>query len=87
MRRLTLYNWGINFDYWRNSYDFVMQGTNDNWRCKSESFVRIGLEAKWFATDSFYYDGNTIKSVTILGIQFGKGYTYDSRPIAKWGAA
>lgn len=87
MSRFTLHNWGINFDYRRETYDFEMQGTGDMWRCKEYWHVRIGLEAKLFGSDDFYYDGHTLKSVTILGVHFGKGYTYDSRPVGEWGAA
>ncbi len=41
-----------------------------------ESAVYIGFENKMFGFDDLYYDGHTIKSITLFGITIGKYFSY-----------
>lgn len=51
--------------------------------------VFVGLNPKWFKIDSWYYDGHTSKSVTVLGVEIGKTYSYDAKSlnIKEWAAS
>lgn len=79
--RLELWNRGINFNYsikWKsyvNSYD------NCYWQSEDIHFIRIAIEKVWFATEDWEFDDHTLKSVTIFGIQFAKGYFWQAEKI------
>jgi hypothetical protein len=75
------------FDYARRDADFKNAYFNDeDCHVKSEWFVFVRLDRRLWGTENLYYDGHTVKSFTLFGITFGKGYTYDSRPLKDWTA-
>lgn len=57
---------------------------NDNnkyWQHEETWFVGIQIDLAWFDTQNFYYDGHTMKSITILGVKITKGYSWQAEPI------
>lgn len=83
--RIFTYRGGLFFDFWRDVTEYENPFfDNELWRCEETKSFRIGFERKWFGRDSWYYDGNTFKNVTILGIDFCISYTYDARPKHKF---
>lgn len=62
-----------------NKYD-----DNNKWKIKEYWTVFIKFDPKLFQCAKWFYDGHVVDSVTILGISFGKSYSYDSRPLEKW---
>lgn len=83
--RVYTHNGGVFFDYRRKATDFENPHfNNEPWHIKENWFILIRLNPRLWERESWYYDGHTSKSVTLLGIQFGKGYSYDSRPANTW---
>lgn len=56
----------------------------DPWEIIEEWFVFFGFNPKihgWFNRENSYYDGHTLECITICGLVFGKGYTYQSQSL------
>jgi hypothetical protein len=53
------------------------------WQCEETWFISVQAfkPFEWFKYDEFYYDGHTGKSITILGVRFTKGYSYQAERI------
>jgi len=66
------YKW--NRDKWNNKYF-----ENKPWECVNEWFLKFGFDKKIWEKDEFYYDGHTLKWITILGFTMGIGYSYESK--------
>ena len=66
---------------------YSQKNPNDNdkyWQYEETWFVSVQVFPelfKWFEYDEFYYDGHTAKSITILGVRFTKGYSYQTEKI------
>jgi hypothetical protein len=83
--RIYLYRLGLFYDYKRRDEHFKNEYfNNQDWYIQSEDFVFIRLSPRLFELENLYYDGHTVKSITVLGVTLGMGYTYDSRPLHKW---
>ncbi len=82
-KRLEWY-YGPVFNYWMKWYSQKNPNDNDKyWQYEETWFVSVQLFSpfKWFGRDEFYYDGHTAKSITILGVRFTKGYSYQAERI------
>jgi len=56
--------------------------SNADWNCVEQWFVGVQLHAKLLDWNfDNYYDGHTVSDVTILGVRFLKGYTWQSEQI------
>lgn len=65
------YRW--RFSAWKNKH------FNDRpWNCLEEWFVYVGWNPALWEREDLYYDGHTVKSITLLGLTIGNGYTYES---------
>lgn len=89
IRRLRFrINDGIFFRYKYQENNF----TNEHDGCKNyhikhawEVSIRLNLKSfPKFEAHTFTYDGIISESFTFLGLEFGKHYYYDSRPLLKW---
>lgn len=75
----------IFFDYKITETDFInTHFNNEPWHIKEYWSVFIGFDKHFFKYEYLYYDGHTTQSITILGICFGKSYSYDSKSIKNW---
>lgn len=76
--RFWVYKYGINFTYsikyhtWHNKYD------NKEWHGYDEKFIGICFNKHLFDIDDIWYDGHILKGITILGISFVIGDTYQA---------
>jgi hypothetical protein len=75
---------GLIFNYWKKWHSYPNPHDNNKyWQCEETWFV--GIQAfspfKWFGYDRFYYDGHKGKVITILGVRFTKGYSYQAERI------
>ena len=73
------FKYRLSSDIWRNKYF-----EDRLWQIKEEWFVGIRFVKKWFDKWSVYYDGHTVDSITICGVELIKGYTYESQSLADW---
>jgi hypothetical protein len=72
--RVAYHHLGINVNYSRQYRQYRNPNFNNQlWHADQVKFFRIGLSWPLFDYMDFYYDGNTLKTVTILGIEFGIG--------------
>lgn len=84
-KRIFTHQGGLFFEYKIVEQDFKNQYFKDEpWHIKEYWGVFVRLTPKLFEFEDLYYDGHTVKSITLLGITLGKSYSYDSRPIASW---
>lgn len=64
---------------------YARPNPNDNnkyWQYEDVWFVGVQLNNAWFEIDSdLYYDGHTAKAITILGVRFIKGYSWQAEAI------
>jgi hypothetical protein len=78
----------IKWQSYKNKYD----NNNYYWECEELWFVAIqlfptelynqfGARRSWFDYEDTYYDGHTAKALTLFGIRFVKGYTYEAKRI------
>lgn len=81
-KRFYFYNWGTYLTYkmvysnWYNEYK------HETWESWSEWFAFIAFRPKpLFNFGTTEYDGHYVRSICLLGITFGYGFTYDSAPI------
>ena len=75
----TLYwNYSIKWESKPNPFD-----QNRYWEHEDVYFlsVRKDPNRKWFSKENLMYDLHTFKSITLFGIQFGKGYFWQSKRI------
>jgi hypothetical protein len=82
-KRLEWY-YGPIFNYWIKWYSQKNPNDSDKyWQYEETWFVSVQLFSpfKWLGRDEFYYDGHTAKSITILGVRFTKGYSYQAERI------
>jgi hypothetical protein len=87
MSRIYTHRRGLFFDYKREVTDF--QNThfnNEDWHIEEVWFAFIRFEPHFWHRETLYYDGHTVDAITVLGLTIGKGYSYDSRPVADWPA-
>jgi hypothetical protein len=70
------YRKGIFLNYRREYEEYYNPHTKSMNACEDIFFLSIQLEPKWFGYDDFYYDGHTMKRVTILGVALTKGFSY-----------
>lgn len=85
MSRFYVYRRALFFDWRRKKTTFINKHVdNKKWHLREEWHVRLGLDHKPFGRDRIWYDGITYQSVTLLFIEFGHGYGYDSRPLSDW---
>lgn len=86
VKRLFVWNWGLYFRHKFAEVDFSNRYYNggEEWHCKEEHTFFIRLSPHIWDTCDVYYDGHTVKSFTFLGIEVGKYYSYDSRPVVEW---
>lgn len=84
-RRLYIYRKGLYIVYrmkdtiWRNKHF-----DDELWKIRDEWWINFRFQKKWFDRESMYYDGHTYNSVTICGMEFGRGYSYNSDALATW---
>lgn len=71
------WNYRIKWESRKNPYD------NKYWEYEDVDYLCIcqDQDGKWFGTEDLMYDLHTYKSVTIFGIQFGKGYSWQAERI------
>lgn len=67
---------GIFLNYRREYTEYYNEHTKSQNANEDIYFVSVQLQPKWFGFEDWYYDGHTIKTLTILGVSFGKGYSY-----------
>jgi len=78
--RIFRYGHRIFFEYKRKSEKYENENfNNEEWYFDEVWSVFIGVEKKLYNVESFYWDGNHAERFTILGLQFGKSYSYDAR--------
>ena len=83
--RFFTWNRGLYFRHKFTEEDFINDYDNgEPWHCKDETTFYIKFAPKLFGTEDIYYDGHTVKSITLLGIEVGRYYSYDSRPAKDW---
>lgn len=76
---------GVFFDYRREEQDFINEYFNDEpWHIKENWYVVVRWSGKLWDSWDLYYDGHTGRTWTILGVEFGYGYSYESKSIADW---
>lgn len=76
---------GLFWNYRRNEEDFNNKYfDNAPWHIKEYWDVFIRVSGKLWDSYDMYYDGHTVRSWTILGVEFGYGYSYDSRSLEDW---
>ncbi len=69
----------ISIDYRSTEQFFINKCDEDRlWFLEEFWFCSFGVELKLFKRDEIYYDGHRANSITILGLKFTNGYTYDS---------
>jgi len=69
-RKGIFFNYNIQYDRYYNKHTDSVNEYEGN------DFIVIQLNPYWFHRDEFYYDGHKANTITILGVSFGKGYTY-----------
>ena len=72
------------FNYWKKWQSYPNPHDNNKyWQCEETWFIAVQLFSpfKWFEYSDFYYDGHTGKVITILGVRFTKGYSYQAERI------
>lgn len=74
--RFEYYRKGIFFNYKINYSRYFNQYTDSFNEYEEFNFLKVQLNPKWFEVDDWYYDGHRAKEITILGVCFGKGYSY-----------
>lgn len=67
---------GIFLNYRRKYEEYYNESTKSRNAYEGIDFLSIQLDNKLFDWESSYYDGHTIKRLTILGVAFAKGYSY-----------
>lgn len=67
-------------EFFVNSFD-----EDQIWHIEEQWFVNFGIEFKLFDMDENCYDGHSVKSITIFGLKFSKGYTYNSQRVDDFG--
>lgn len=70
------FTYRIKYDRWQNT-----RVNNELWHIIEEWYVGISFNKKWFEKESFYYDGHTLKSITLCGIRLFKAYGYESESL------
>lgn len=70
------YNKGIFLNYRRKYEEYYNEYTKSRNAYEGIDFFSIQLDNKMFDWENSYYDGHTIKRLTILGVAFAKGYSY-----------
>ncbi len=87
VKRLFFWNSGVYFRREFAETDFINKYfENEEWHCKDETVAFIKLSPYFWNWTDIRYDGHTVKSVTVLGVEIGQYYSYDSRPKSKWSA-
>ena len=90
IKRLFYWNRGLYFRYdvaetdFANQYILNDENHPEDWHCKEESAVFIKFSPHFWDKTDVYYDGHIVKSFTVLGIEIGRYYSYDSRPVVEW---
>jgi hypothetical protein len=85
MNRFYTRNWALFFDYKRRTKDFQNEAYNfESWHLEESWFLFFKFYPKLFAVQSLYHSGYNIQCVVILGLCFGSGCGYDSRPQKAW---
>lgn len=82
VKRIYFYNRKLFFTYRTEYYAFVNDACeNRPWHYQGEFAVSIGFGNKLFDKANWYYDGHTIDSIAIFGLEFSKMYTYQSEEL------
>lgn len=91
--RFYTHSGGLFYDYRRVVTNFRNEHfDNEEWLCVDFYFLSVRFRKYFWHVESLYhheqiyYDGHTAVCLTFLGVTFCKGYSYDSRPLAKWSA-
>lgn len=83
--RFQKWNRGIIYNYRTKSVIFRNKHDDENlWIILEDWFVYAGFYPKLFEYDNLYYDGHTVRAITILGMRFSIGYGYESKSIDDW---
>lgn len=83
--RFQKWNLGIIYNYKTETTLFRNSNfENTPWIILEDWFIHIGLYPKLFEYDNFYYDGHTVRAITICGLRFSHGYSYDSHSVETW---
>jgi hypothetical protein len=78
---IEFYHWAVFINYWHSYTKYFNSHFKAEWHCKETWFIRIGLDKRFFDRHNFWYDGNTLKSLTVFWVSFGYGYDYVAKPI------
>jgi hypothetical protein len=84
--KIYKYKNAIHCDY-KTTKELYVNERNKNkelWYCEEYYSFAIGIDKKLFEKIDVYYDGQTIKGYTILGITFFKAYSYNANNIDNW---
>lgn len=79
--RFDLYCGSLIFNYSIKWQSYVNPHDNCYWQSEDIDFISIGIDNKWFDKENWYYDGHTLKSITIFRIKFAKGYFWQAEKI------
>jgi hypothetical protein len=81
-RQFELHEKELHWNYRIKWYAEANSHDNDKyWEHEENWYVLIGISPKLFDYEEFHYDQHRLTTVTILGIVFGKGYSYQDERI------